>query len=129
MSRLFAGVAAIALLVVAHQAAAQAPGRVDPVPPAPAAAPPPAPAPAAAPAPPPPAATTPPTSPDITTDEPDKPKAKKSTNRRHARYRYGYWGRPYYYGAPRYWWPFYRPRYHWRHHRRHYHGHFFWFRW
>jgi hypothetical protein len=67
---------------------------------------------------------------DATTDEPEKPAAKKSAKRRHARSRYGYWGRPYYNTGPRYWWPFYRPRYHsWRHHRRHYHGHFFWFRW
>jgi hypothetical protein len=120
MSRLLAAAAAIALLcAISHPAFAQAPGRVDPVPGT---------APAATPAP---AVTEPATAPEATTEEPAaQPKAKKSTKRRHARHRYGFWGPRYYHSGARFWWPFHQPRYrHHRHHRRYYHGHFLWFRW
>ena len=122
MSRLFAGLVAMALLCITHAALAApaAPGSVDSVPPRPAppaAAPPPpatppaaTPAPSTAPAPPvtaapapPPAATTAQTPPPAATppsnDPPAATQAKaKKKKRRYARY--GFFGYPHYRGSP-----------------------------
>ena len=132
MSRLFAGLAALALLGSMPQlapAATSTPGSVDPVPAAPAsppaaatpATPPATTAPAAAPSTA--APITPPASETAVT--PAKPEAKKKVKRRYARYgyyRYPYRG-PFFYAHPRFWWPWYRPRYrYYRHPRRYYYG-------
>jgi hypothetical protein len=135
MSRLFAGLVAIALLwaSTAHPVAAApaAPGSIDPVPAAPvtppAASPPPAPpAPAAPPATAAPStvpAATPPASETATT--PATPEAKKPSKRRAARrpsYRYRYaWYPPLFYAYPRFWRPHYRPRYRYHRQYRRYH--------
>ena len=153
MSRLFAGLAALALLGSLPQpapAATSTPGSVDPVPAAPApppaaaapATPPAASSPVAAPTPAPaPAATAPSTAESATPPAgetaaaPAKPEVKKKVKRRYARYgyyRYPYRG-PFFYAHPRFWWPFYRPRYrYYRHPRRYYYGPpfpFYIFRW